>query len=71
MPASSKTTPAPVPIDLDLIEQVYEVAMDRASWEGVLARLTLEFSTESTLLVVYGERAEQARRLALASPPGP
>jgi DNA-binding CsgD family transcriptional regulator len=70
MPGSSKTSQEPVPIDLDLIEQIYEVSMGRSSWEEVLARLTLEFSTEETLLVVYGERPEQAGRLALAGPAG-
>jgi DNA-binding CsgD family transcriptional regulator len=65
MPGSSMTSHEPVPIDLDLIEQIYDVSMGRSSWEEVLARLTLEFSSEATLLVAYGERPEQARRLAL------
>lgn len=64
------TTCKPVAIDLDLIEQVHDVTLGRASWDEVLARLTLEFSTEATLLVAYGARPEEVRNLAQAGSPG-
>jgi DNA-binding CsgD family transcriptional regulator len=64
------THPNPVPIDLDLIEQIYDVALGRASWKEVLAALKVEFSTEASLLAVYEDDPKQARGLAISDPDG-
>ncbi|HYN78017.1 MAG TPA: helix-turn-helix transcriptional regulator [Lamprocystis sp. (in: g-proteobacteria)] len=64
------TTPEPVSINLDLLEQIHDVTLARSSWREVLDRLTLEFSTEEPLLVVYGTRPEQARSLVTIGPGG-
>jgi DNA-binding CsgD family transcriptional regulator len=57
-------------IDLDLIAHIHEVALGRATWDDVMAGLRAEFATEASMLVVYGKRPEESRRLSLSSAGG-
>ena len=57
------TTPEPVSIDLDLLEQIYDVALGRSVWAEILDRLRAEFSTEASLLAVFEQSPELARSL--------
>lgn len=43
-------------IDSDLLEQIYDVALGRSSWDEVMVRLRAEFCTEHALLIAYGQR---------------
>ncbi len=58
--------PRPVSIDLDLLEQIHDVPLGRASWAEVLDQLKSEFSTEHCLLIRYGSGPRQARSLVRA-----
>lgn len=64
------TASSPVSIDLELLEQIYDVALGRSSWREVLAGLKAEFSTEVSLLAVYQRRPELVRGLAISDPDG-
>ncbi|WP_295578997.1 hypothetical protein [uncultured Lamprocystis sp.] len=64
------TTSEPVLVDLDLLEQIHDVALGRASWKDVLTCLTSEFSAEVGLLAVYEVSPDQARGLATTDPDG-
>lgn len=42
-------------IDLDLLEQIYDVVLGRSTWDEVLTGLRAGFSTERGILLVCGE----------------
>lgn len=45
-------------IDLDLLEQIYDVALGHSSWDDVMARLRTGFAAEAGLLIAYGQGPE-------------
>lgn len=53
-------------IDSELIEHIYEVALGRASWDEVLARLRAEYASDFGLLIAYGPRPTAAHCLCLS-----
>lgn len=47
-------------IDPDLLEHIYDVVLDRSSWDAVLGRLRTEYSADAGVLIAYarGPRAD-------------
>ena len=62
--------PPPIPVNLDLLEQIHDVALGRSTWREVLVRLKAEFSTEVSLLAVFAQGPVPARSLATTDPDG-
>lgn len=62
--------PPPIPVDLDLLEQIHDVALGRSTWREVLACLKAEFSTEASLLAVFTQGPGLAHSLATTDPDG-
>lgn len=42
-------------IDLDLLEQIYDVVLGRSSWDDVMGRLRTALCAEHAMLIAYGQ----------------
>lgn len=57
-------TTIPLPVDLDLLEQIHAVALGQASWAEVLECLRVAFRAELSSLRLYALGSAQTRTLA-------
>lgn len=58
--------PDDVPVDLDLLELIHDVALGQATWGQVMVCLQREFAARDALLLVYGTRPGQVQSLGAA-----